>query len=352
LADVRNLSTQNDSKKRKGTLTPPSKIQNFTFSFTDCTVTQGSICRQRWDASLSLTPNTCTLDGQYQLSWSTGCGAGLDQTTCPLLTADMPTSVNFSLQSENFCAEVDVDVGLTGSVASYSDSGYSNPSSAFIVGRTAYFLVSVNSELNPSGPYDPKTAKVTFSSTSLVSVTVKQKSTTNIYYIFQNGATYVFGKNETDLKTNCVALPNSNVYQVGFSFVFSTQLASSLTSNGQVTFTIGATVRVSYVQSKKRGVEQAATDTKNTYTVDNTLSPDTTITSTGGTTTGGTTTTTTTTTGGTTTGGTTTTSGGTTTTSGGSTTTSGGSTSTSTSNTGNGVIFIASCLFLLISLLI
>jgi hypothetical protein len=263
-------------------LTPPGKVQNFTFAYTDCNVTQGQECRQRWDSTIQLTPTTCTLDGQYQLSWSTACGAGLSGTTCPLLTTDIPTSVNFSLTSENFCAEVTVDVGLTGTLTSYSDNAYSTASSAFIVGRTGYFLVTVNSELNPPGVYNPATAVVTFSSTALIAVTVRQVSTTTIYSIFSNGTAANFASlNQTDLQTNCVQITNSDPSKVGFSFVFSTVLNSQLTTNGQLTFTIGATVQVTYTGGSKRGLLQGAASTNpGTYSTNADLMPDTTISST------------------------------------------------------------------------
>jgi len=205
---------------------------------------------------------------------NTACPSFLTQQDCPLLPADVATYVNFSLTSENFCAEVSVDVGLVGNVVSYSDSAYSNLKSAFIVGRTAYFLVSVNSELNNKGvlPYVASSAIVTFSSTALVSVTVTPKPAgTLIYRLFENGATANFtGTSYGDLKTNCVSLSAPGPNQVGFSFVFSSELSSNLTKNGQQTFTVSATVKVTYSNSagKKRGVLAQDGTNDNTYSAD------------------------------------------------------------------------------------
>jgi hypothetical protein len=316
------------------TLTPPGKVSNYTYAqVQQCNVTQNQYCRQRWDATMQLTPETCTLTGDYRMSWSTACPQNVAATDCPLLPADIPTYVNFSLTSENFCAEITVDVGLVGVVASYSDAAYSNAKSAFIVGRTAYFLVSVNSELNNNGalPYVPSSAVVTFSSTSLVTVTVTPKPAgTLIYRLFENGVTANFANTSYgDLKTNCVALPGNGVNQVGFSFVFSTELAKNLTQNGAQTFTVAATVKVTYANSagKKRGAQVQAGTNDQTYSAD--FTPDTTSTSD--------------------------------TSSGSSNTVSssntGGSSSSSSANvpsssTSNGLVVIASCFFLLISLLI
>jgi len=177
-------------------------------------------------------------------------------------------------------------VGLTGTLTSYSDNAYTTASSAFIVGRTGYFLVTVNSELNPPGVYNPSTAVVTFSSTALIAVTVRQVSTTNIYSIFSNGTAANFASlNQTDLQTNCVQVTNSDPSKVGFSFVFSTVLAAQLTTNGQLSFTIGATVQVTYTGGSKRGLLQGAASTNpGTYSTNADLLPDTTIsTSTGST---------------------------------------------------------------------
>jgi hypothetical protein len=257
------------------TLTPPGKVALYTYTqVQQCNVTLNQNCRQRWDASMKLTTETCTLNGDYRMSWNTACPSFLTQVDCPLLPADVATYVNFSLTSENFCAEVSVDVGLVGNVVSYSDSAYSNLKSAFIVGRTAYFLVSVNSELNNKGvlPYVASSAIVTFSSTALVSVTVTPKPAgTLIYRLFENGATANFTSTSYgDLKTNCVSLPAPGPNQVGFSFVFSSELSSGLTKNGQQTFTVSATVKVTYSNSagKKRGVLAQDGTNDNTYSAD------------------------------------------------------------------------------------
>jgi hypothetical protein len=263
-------------KLEKGdlTLTPPGKVSNHTFSSVDCAVTQGVVCRQRWAATLQLNADTCTLDGNYKMDWKVACGAGLTGANCPLnptIPDDVDASTGFSLTSENFCAEVGVEVSLRGTLASYEDSGFTVAKSAFIVGRTAYFLVKVNSEINPAGDYVDATANVKFGTANLklVSVTVRQVTSTSVINrVFEKGAIAV----GDPLKTQCTQISIS-VSSVGFSLNFSKELSQTLVNNGKLTFTIGAEVQVSYVQSKKRGLLQATpNDEKATYNTDNDLS--------------------------------------------------------------------------------
>jgi fibro-slime domain-containing protein len=234
-------------------LTPPGKVANFTFTTVDCTVANGQTCRQRWQSTLQLTPDTCTLDGSYRLEWSTGCGDGLTGAACPLVAADIPAAVDFTLQSENFCAEVTVEVGLIGELKSYEEATYATPKVAFIVGRTAYFLVTINSDQNPTGDYNDATASIKFTKTKLVTVSVRQGGTTNVIRIFEKSAPAVFDA-ASDVKTDCKELVNAAVNKVGFSFVFSTELSKTLQPNGKQTFTIGAEVQVSYAGARKRGI--------------------------------------------------------------------------------------------------
>jgi fibro-slime domain-containing protein len=314
---------------------PTGKVANYTYTPFDCTVTAGQQCRQKWDALMQLTPETCTLNGNYRMDWTTACGAGLDSVTCPLNTGDLPTNVQFTLQSENFCAEVTVDVGLVGTLTSYLDNTFTTKKNAFIVGRTAYFLVDVNSDINPSGAYNPATAVVTFTRTQLVSVTVKQVSSATIYRLYENYLTANFtGTSYGDLQTQCTSITVAATNQVGFSFVFSTQLAAGLDKNGQQSFTVSATFQVTYNNANgKRGLLASSGDNSDTSTTQFDVDPTPPTDSTAATSTGATST------GATSTGATST----------GATTTQQQSTSTSTSNT---YVIVASCSFFLISLLI
>jgi len=257
------------------TLTPPGKVQSYVYTPVDCNTTSGVPCRQRWQATLSLTPTTCTLDGNYRMDWTVACGDTSVAANCALQPQDLPANVQFTLTSENFCAEVGVEVGLIGSLASFDDAALTNPKTAFIVGRTAYFLVKVNSELNTKGgdyDSDPNPQVKFAGNLKLQTVTVRQKDTTNIFRIFQNGNKV---SSSDDYGTNCIEIPKT-ASTVAFSFVFASNLTSNLAQNSKLSFTIGAEVKVTYA-SKKRGLLQSvpADGEKKTYSVDNDVSPDT-----------------------------------------------------------------------------
>jgi len=247
-------------------LTPPGKVANFTFNSVDCTVTEGQICRQRWQATLQLTEDTCTLNGDYRMDWTVACGAGLSGSTCALTAADLPSNVQFSLTSENFCAEVGVEVSLTGTMTSFEDAALVTPKTAFIVGRVGYFLVKINSELNGVGDYNDATATVKFGAANLklVTVTVRQVGTTTVNRIWEKGVRAA----PDSLNTVCTEIPKT-VATVAFSFNFSLDLAKTLAQNSKLSFTVGAEVQVTYKQSKKRGLLQdLPADEKQAYNVD------------------------------------------------------------------------------------
>jgi len=273
---------------------PANKIQNYTKITSDCVSTQGQLCRQRFTTNLTLTAQTCTLDGTYSLNWTMGCGSDVTAANCPLSKpADFIASIQFGLTSENFCAAITVDVGVVGNIRSYNDSTFDTlPSqTAFIVNRLGYFLVKLNSDLNTpkdsSGNASPDLYQIggsgtvlTFASVTLYQVTVTP-SVGNPVRIFDNGTAVVFAAG-TDPSTNCVAISKySNgtslpVNEVGFSFNFSRTLASSLTKNGQTSFTVTAEVIGNYANAngKKRGIETSTGADSSSYTTTSTLNDD------------------------------------------------------------------------------
>jgi hypothetical protein len=102
---------------------PTGKIQSVDYSNVECTgFALGGTCKQRWTTLLTLSPKTCTLDGNYQLKWNKICDSTLAANLCPLQPADILTTVSYTLTSENFCAEVQVDVGIYGTLTVYQDA--------------------------------------------------------------------------------------------------------------------------------------------------------------------------------------------------------------------------------------
>jgi len=193
--------------------TPAGKVLSTAYAFDDCNNAEGTSCKQRWRTALTLTENTCTLDGNYKLTYTKACSPS--QTNCPLQEADKPAFVAYSLISENFCAEVTVEVGLTGSVGVFEDAGYSKTRTAFIVGARAYFLVKVESELNT--PSKPNT--IAFSNTELVTVTVRKEGEKTPIRLIEKKKVVVFAADE-DPKADIKVDDRSDGKEVGFNFVF------------------------------------------------------------------------------------------------------------------------------------
>jgi fibro-slime domain-containing protein len=252
---------------------PQGKYSSIVFNQDTCPTSyaEGLTCRQRWKTLLTPNPTTCRLDGAYRMNWTVACP---NLTNCPVDPTTNSTGIDFTLQSEDFCAEITVEVGLTGTLLSYNDATFTTERTAFVVGQTSFYLVSVNSELNKGTDESKWTVK--FSRTTLVKVTVRKTTDTVGTYIFNNEKPTVYAgtTEEPDLKTNCASLDGKATSKVGFSFVLSKELASSLQQNSKLTFVVGATVRVDYAQGK-RGIMADGAESS-TYSANVDATPDTT----------------------------------------------------------------------------
>jgi len=135
-----------------------------------------------------------------------------------------------------------------------------------MIGRRAYFLVSVNSDLNPE-PYNASTAKITFARTDLFTVTLRSSGNeSNIVRLFVNGNPNTFDAVE-DPQVQLEVIPGSEVNLVGFSFVFTERL-SALLSN-ETRMIIGAEVQVFYEgenNSTKRSTLESSSDKASYFT--------------------------------------------------------------------------------------
>jgi fibro-slime domain-containing protein len=257
----------------KGSLAvfPQGKYSTIVFNQDICPTTyaEGANCRQRWKTLLTPNPTTCTLDGSYRMNWTVACPTGVN---CPVDATNNATGIDFTLQSENFCAEVTVEVGLTGDLKSYDDATFAKERTAFVVGQTSFYLVSVNSELN-KGTDETKWV-IKFSKTTLVKVTVRKTTDTIPIFIFngEKPVTFAGTTDEPDIKTDCKSLDGKATSKVGFSFVLSKELAATLQQNSKLTFVVGATVRVDYAQSK-RGIMADGAEAK-TYDTPVDATPD------------------------------------------------------------------------------
>jgi len=232
------------------TLYPSTKIQSSNTNFEDCSGYQNNTCKQRWRISLHLAPDTCTLDGDYKMEWKRMCDSSLTDAMCPISNNNLTASANFKLKSEDFCAEIRVDVGLIGSLASYEDSQFLLTRNSWTVGRRAYFLVKANSDLN-SEPYNDATAHIKFSKTDLITVSIRSNKTGSIpIRLLENGNPVTYEPSE-DPFAQVQKIPQTAGNTVGFSFVFTPQIVTLLSSKNII---IGAEVLVTYEDSSQKRI--------------------------------------------------------------------------------------------------
>jgi hypothetical protein len=271
---------------------PSTVVESIVYTYDDCVGTFGTECRQYWRTSLNLKRDACKLDGSYALSYTLFCNEG-SATNCSLNKNnpnDTSTTVNFKLQSENFCAEVTVDVGISGNIRSYENQSFADVKTSYIVNRRVFYLIKINSDLNiPNTPdgYDPNlsTTVVKFSKLDLVNVDIKYNASFSLRiwdnYAATNWATTSQGidygtlcqKHTDKLAPNAGALLSNSV---GFSFVF-TRLVAAVPKNGKLTFTVAATVQGTYTNlSKKRFTLATDGNDKTSFALDSDVTDDTT----------------------------------------------------------------------------
>jgi fibro-slime domain-containing protein len=229
---------------------PTGKLQNYTIEKPEDCNPSDAKCKQRWNLILQLTPETCTLDGDYRVNFTRICSS------CP---GNDPSSslaiVDFILTSENFCAEITVEVGLVGNLTAFEDEKFEKQRSSWTVGSRAYFLVYVNSELNRNS----SNPVVTFSQTKLITVHVRSNSNTSLpIRLFEFGNPTFDPTN--DPKVDIKEITRTDKNYVGFSFVFTQELISQLSKDQP--YVVGAEVQVTYdnTGTKKRAILQSTGD--------------------------------------------------------------------------------------------
>jgi hypothetical protein len=277
---------------------PTTKVANWAPSSDNCTSTQGQECRQNWRTSLTLFDGVCTLDGVYTLNFTVGCGPDAQGNLCPLdlnNPADTISSVQYTLKSENFCAELLVDVGIAGNIKPYSDQSFATPKITFVVNTKGFYLVKVNSDLNePKGAggatdpdlYTPGGAGivVTFAKVEVINVAVRINGSNNPIRIYENkapvsSATWItrYGVDyKADCQVHTTKTGGASVGEnaIGFSFNYTRALINP-PKNGKTTFTVLADVQVTYSNtSKKRFLLQSPDSDNKGFDATNDLDDD------------------------------------------------------------------------------
>jgi hypothetical protein len=218
-------------------LTPPGKVVSADLEYSDCADVEGSPCRQKWRTILDLTNTTCTLDGNYQLSFNRVCSRFLSE--CPLRSEDDKKVVlDYALTSENFCAIVSVEIGLSATIQLFEDLALMIPRSTYMVGQRGYFKIRVSSDLNTN------IETIIFSKINILTITVRAESSRIPLLILENGV--------PTAENVQIELYESSNRDVKFSFVFTQGLTRLLKPNGKKSYTIGVELDVHFLNNAKK----------------------------------------------------------------------------------------------------
>lgn len=116
------------------------------------TVNDALACSQQWILDLQVdATQLCEIDGDYQVEFNARCQPSfLGQTDCPLVQDDQGQiqnvfTVDFTIDSENFCAQVVDTVDVAATLASFKDHAHAVAATNYIQGQTAYFVTKVSS---------------------------------------------------------------------------------------------------------------------------------------------------------------------------------------------------------------
>jgi len=164
---------------------------------------------------------------------------------CPLGN-NVSATFDFTLTSENFCAEINIDIGLYGNIQIYSDQTFTKSQNAFIVGNRACLLVTLYSDLNNNKNVNNnnQNAAIFLNSTSLYSLTLRVQGTDNIIRLYSNGSL-----SSNNYSTSLTEIPRSEGNVAGFCFEFSSSIISNLNCTGVAQIVIGVEVMVNYMES-------------------------------------------------------------------------------------------------------
>jgi len=208
------------------------------------------------------------------MNFTVGCGEDIAKNECPVpYTNATDLRIEYKLRSEDFCAEIQVDVGIYGYIHCFLDNNYSNHQDVYIVGQKVYFIIKVNSDINPrngSGNldadfYNEENAIIKFSSVTLVTITARFENG-EVIRLLENGkpSPDIFG----------VGLNIESKYgdqnpfarnTIGFSFMMTRSLLS-LKQNSKAKVTIGAEVEVHYSEtSSTKRMYLATNSDKSTF---------------------------------------------------------------------------------------
>lgn len=83
------------------------------------------------------------MEGDFDIAFEYICHPS--EADCPIDDASRSGTATVSITSADLCPSTVVDVGLSGTLASYEDAGFAIPRAAFTVGQTTHFLAETES---------------------------------------------------------------------------------------------------------------------------------------------------------------------------------------------------------------
>lgn len=131
-------------------LTPPE--YSYQYSVSDisnaalCVNAQGETCTQVFRITMDASSG-CEITGDYDLQFDVDCqlaGGGSPHPECAI-DPDAQATLNLSIISEDFCAEISVPVVISGSLSSYYDAAHTLPRSQFLLDQVSYFEADITS---------------------------------------------------------------------------------------------------------------------------------------------------------------------------------------------------------------
>lgn len=150
---------------------PPGMTPTFTLIQNEgCANSQ---CIQRFRLSLAVS-TACSFTGTYVIGFKVSCQSG----TCE----DQDSSISVQVDSEDFCTQTTIDIGLTGTQQSFSSSAFNTLQSQFKYDETAFFRVLTSS------------SQVALSTTRIMRVQWETSQTSKL--LFSNFATTLDGQNQ------------------------------------------------------------------------------------------------------------------------------------------------------------
>jgi len=122
----------------------------FLVDNSGCPNVEGVDCLQVWLLNITLGGSgLCNFDGTFTLSYDVDCqGVFTSSNGCPSDIVSQNPSIEFSISSDNICNSVSIISNIAGSIESFSDSGFSNPTVTFPPDATIYFQIPITADVN------------------------------------------------------------------------------------------------------------------------------------------------------------------------------------------------------------